>query len=517
MILETLIKLDTKYKDLRLRKTVFNQRKRTVEYVFSFPAPMSAIEKEDVNKTARALSPHGLAVETSFEVDSYDANSIKDEILSYVSKTFPSLSYRSEFVVKCIDDGERTVKANFCADELTCKVIEQNELVVLLQKYFESVTTTKVFFDITTVKKEIDTETLLQKVEAYQSREIEIQLSKPKRFFSVTDTIQLIGKSIDSTARYISDVTAPVKNCVICGAVCNKKCYPTKNPDLAVCKIDLTDKTGKFPIVFFAGKDARQKYEIISEGDELIVSGPVNINNYSGQLELKAYNISKCKIVEEPEQTIIRPEPPEYITVLPQKIIYAEQLNLLFAKSREKSFLDGKDVVVFDLETTGLKFLQDKIIEIGAIKIRDGQIIESFSTFIDPETEIPSESTAINNITNEMVIGQPIFSAVVGDFYKFTRNSVIVAHNLEFDYGFLKYNAAFSGYDFDNERYDTIELMRKLITGGKYIGKKPVNYKLATVAKSLGLDVENLHRALDDAFLTARALLKMFDNDPNLI
>ncbi|HPG92264.1 MAG TPA: exonuclease domain-containing protein [Clostridia bacterium] len=517
MILETLSKLDSKYNDLRLRKTVYNQRKRTVRYVFSYPVALSAVEKEDVIKTAKALSPQGLAVETTFEVDKFDANTVKDEILSFVSKTFPSLSMREEFVVECTNKGERAVKANFCADELTCKVIEQNSVVEILEKYFSSVTTTKVYFDMTAVKKEIDTETLLKKVEVYQSREIEIQLSKPKRFFTVTNIIQVIGKKIDSTARYISDVTAPVKNCVICGAVSYKKSYPTKNPDLYVCKMDLADKTGKFPIVFFAGKDAMKKYELVSEGDELIVSGPVAINNYSGQLELKAYNISKCDIVDEPQQAITRPEPPEYITVFPQKIAYHEQVNLLDASMRKKGFLDGKDIVVFDLETTGLKFLQDKILEIGAVKIRNGEMIETFSTLVDPETEIPKEITQINKITDEMVLGQPLFSAVVGDFYKFTRNSILVAHNLDFDYDFLKYNASFSGYDFCNERYDTMELMRKLIMGGKYNGKKPLNYKLSTIAKSLGLEIENLHRALDDSILTARALLKMFDHDPNLI
>ena len=162
--------------------------------------------------------------------------------------------------------------------------------------------------------------------------------------------------------------------------------------------------------------------------------------------------------------------------------------------------------VVLDVETTGLSpRYGDRVIEIGAVAIEDGKIAEEFNTLIDIESPIPKAVQRIHGITDEMLIGQPKPNEIMPKFSYFLRDSVLVAHNARFDVGFIRNEFARLDIELNNEYRCTLETSRKLYPG-------LLNHKLPTVYTHLFgyiSDDTRLHRALDDARLTARIWMEM--------
>ena len=162
--------------------------------------------------------------------------------------------------------------------------------------------------------------------------------------------------------------------------------------------------------------------------------------------------------------------------------------------------LDGT-YVVFDLETTGFSAIKDRIIEIGAVKVQNGEIVDSFSTFVNPKRPIPFEITQLTSITDEMVMDSPDIETILPQFLEFVGDAVLVAHNAGFDVGFIEQNCRYQDIDPNFVYVDTVALARVLLpTLSKY--------KLNIVAKALDISLENHHRAVDDAGATAEIFVK---------
>ncbi|MPQ42410.1 PolC-type DNA polymerase III [Clostridium tarantellae] len=161
------------------------------------------------------------------------------------------------------------------------------------------------------------------------------------------------------------------------------------------------------------------------------------------------------------------------------------------------------EFVVFDIETTGFSNKNDKIIEIGAVKVKEGKIIDTFSTFVNPKRHIPYNITELTGITEEMVKDSPSIAEILPDFINFIGDAVVVAHNANFDVGFIKRNLQVTGLQLNNPIMDTVPLVRFLYPDLK-------RAKLNVVAKHLGISLENHHRAVDDAKATAEILLVSF-------
>lgn len=160
--------------------------------------------------------------------------------------------------------------------------------------------------------------------------------------------------------------------------------------------------------------------------------------------------------------------------------------------------------VVFDLETTGLSPINDKIIEIGAVKIQNGSIIDNFSVFVNPERNIPYKITELTSINDDMVKDAKVIEQILPEFMNFCEGSIIVAHNAAFDTAFIKKSCRDLQLEFDFSVLDTVPLARFLYPELK-------RAKLNVVAKHLGISLENHHRAVDDARCTAEILLKCFE------
>ena len=158
--------------------------------------------------------------------------------------------------------------------------------------------------------------------------------------------------------------------------------------------------------------------------------------------------------------------------------------------------------VVFDLETTGLSPVNDRIIEIGAVKIENGQVIDRFSSFVDPGRPIPFRIENLTGISDAMVKGAGTIEEILPRFRAFIGDAFLVAHNAEFDVSFLSQNLKQCGIPFEPFSYaDTLGIAHAFLRHLK-------NYTLDTVAKELNVVLENHHRAVDDAECCAMIFLK---------
>lgn len=157
---------------------------------------------------------------------------------------------------------------------------------------------------------------------------------------------------------------------------------------------------------------------------------------------------------------------------------------------------------VLDLETTGLSAKTEKITEIGIMKIQNGEVVDEFCEFVNPEKPIPKRVQEVTNITDEMVANSPTIDVLFPKVLDFIKDSVLVAHNASFDIGFLKNVAKNLGYKFDYTYVDTLPLARKLYPELK-------KHKLGKIAEHLKIKVEVAHRALDDVDTTVKILKEM--------
>ncbi len=188
------------------------------------------------------------------------------------------------------------------------------------------------------------------------------------------------------------------------------------------------------------------------------------------------------------------------------KIIYGmegylvDDLKELVKNSKGQSLDDS--FVVFDLETTGLSKYKNNIIEIGAVKVENGEITDRFSTFVNPREPIPYKIEKLTSINDSMVEDAPFIEEVLPKFLEFCKGCVLVAHKAEFDVGFIEENSKRLGLECDFTVADTLTISRAMLTGLK-------NFKLDTVAKELGVVLNNHHRAVDDAECTAGIFIKL--------
>lgn len=177
------------------------------------------------------------------------------------------------------------------------------------------------------------------------------------------------------------------------------------------------------------------------------------------------------------------------------KVIYGVEAYLAPDRTPVVSFPRKQDIdttyCVLDLETTGFAFRTEKITEIGIMKIKNGEVLDEFSCFVNPEKPIPQRVVEVTNITDEMVKDAETIDKVFPKMMDFIGDSVLVAHNADFDIGFLKYNASELGYTLNNTYLDTLRLAKELFPDYK-------KYKLGIIAENLGIKVEVAHRALDD-------------------
>ena len=190
------------------------------------------------------------------------------------------------------------------------------------------------------------------------------------------------------------------------------------------------------------------------------------------------------------------------------KVIYGVEAYLVddlkgMVTDSQNQDLDA-DYVVFDLETTGFSPETNRIIEIGAVKVQNGKIVDKFSTFVNPQVPIPFRIEQLTSINDSMVIDAPVIADILPEFMKFCEGCVMVAHNADFDMSFIKKNCQRLDIPCKPTIVDTVALARVLLPNLN-------RFKLDTVAKALGVSLENHHRAVDDAGCTAEIFVTFIE------
>ena len=388
---------------------------------------------------------------------------------------------------------------------------------------------------------------------------VEIEVREGK--FATPQIIQssirpLYGRSIRGKMIPISSISGDSGRIVVWGDVFDIEKKVTKSGDKNIFTIDITDYTGSTTAKVFNSIKESAVIDNIKKGDTIVVQGDVEYDKYAGELVVNARSIGtaqKVKVVDNAEKKRVELHMHTNMSQMdavtsagdlvnrayqwghkavaitdhgvaqafPDAMKAADKINKDEEKIKiiygvEAYFMDdlvesvkgdadtGFDgtFICFDIETTGLSAARDKITEIGAVKVENGVITDTFSTFANPEMPILQKITQLTGITDDMVKDAPSQSEAVSAFLEFAGDNVLVAHNAPFDTSFIAKACEDMGREYNYTSIDTVAISRAILTDIK-------NCKLDTVAKFLRLGDFNHHRATDDAEMLARIFINL--------
>ncbi len=328
------------------------------------------------------------------------------------------------------------------------------------------------------------------------------EISLAPRTFPVTEYCAVDGAN-PRFATYIADLSREAQNVAVCGTITYLEERLTKNGK-PYFLISLSDGSGILRTSYFSRKATVEKIRAFRVGDRICLTGDYELyqGNFSFRAKTADYGAPPEGFVPEARPGL--PVPACYSAVFPEFVSDSVQANLFEEKSLPPDFLAGS-FVVLDLETTGLGNnagggLTDRIIEVGAVKIVNGEIREKFSSFVSCPVRLSAEIIALTGIQDEMLLGAPEIGTVIADFYKFCDGCPLVGHNIQFDYKFIHFYGEQTGYRFDRKLYDTLSFSQQVL--------RLSNYKLNTVADHFGFRFHH-HRAFDDAFVTAKIFVEL--------
>ncbi|MCQ2513701.1 MAG: PolC-type DNA polymerase III [Ruminococcus sp.] len=364
----------------------------------------------------------------------------------------------------------------------------------------------------------------------------------------------LYGRTIRGKMIPISSIAVDSGKVVVWGDVFDIEKKVTKSGDKNIFTIDITDYTGSTTVKVFNSVKETEIIDSIKKGSTIVAMGDVEYDKYAGELVLNARSIGtaeKVKIVDKAEKKRVELHLHTNMSMMdaltsagdlvnraykwghkaiaitdhgvaqafPDAMKAADKINKDEEKIKviygvEAYFMDDLvesvvgegdtpfdgTFICFDLETTGLSAKRDKITEIGAVKVVNGEITETFSTFVNPQIPIPKKITQLTGITDDMVKDAPSQSEAVSAFLEFAGNNVLVAHNAPFDTSFIRQACENMGVEYNYTSIDTVAIARAILTDIK-------NVKLDTVAKYLRLGEFNHHRATDDAEMLANIFI----------
>ncbi len=374
------------------------------------------------------------------------------------------------------------------------------------------------------------------------------------------DSLAVItGRAIKQRPMKLADVTPESGNVVVWGDIFSIERRETRDKSKVIFSIDITDYTGSNTLKLILEADKTQKIDDLKNGMTVVVRGEASYDKYDHEVSIRPFDISTVRRIKRTDQAEKKrvelhlhsnmsamdglTSMDKYVErayswghkaiaitdhgvaqAYPDAMNAAERINSSGGDFKviygvEAYFVDdmvpvvagnatadfNDTFIVFDLETTGLMARSERIIEIGAVKLKNGEVLEEFDTFVDPEKAIPAEITKLTGIDDSMVAGAPPEKEALEQFLQFCGDCrVLIAHNAPFDTGFLKVAMNRCKIPYQFTHIDTVPMCRSLISGIK-------NYKLNTVAEYLKLGDFNHHRACDDARVLAGITVKLFE------
>ena len=370
----------------------------------------------------------------------------------------------------------------------------------------------------------------------------------------------LAGKAINDPPTAMADIFEECSDVTVCGDIFNVEEKTVKNGEFTVITAYFTDYTNSQVLRIFTSTDKAGEYGFLKNGTTLLVNGDVKNDSFLKSNYIDPKSIMRVKRKEQKD------EAPEkrvelhmhtYMSDLDAITPAADLVNLAYKwghravaitdhgnvqaypdamnalnSIRKKdpdtkfkvlygmeayfvndghSLVEGctnrslsEDIIVFDIETTGLSQATERMTEIGAVKMRNLEIVEEFNTFVNPGKHIPHDITELTGITDEMVSDAPDEADAVKSFLEFCGNAPLIAHNADFDTSFIRSACERNGINYRNPYIDTLKLCRAAIPNKK-------KHTLDAMAAEFGLGEFNHHRAKDDAAMLAKIFVKLIE------
>ncbi|MBP2073171.1 PolC-type DNA polymerase III [Thermoanaerobacterium butyriciformans] len=558
-MLPSFFKEDLGINDIEVNKISLSLKEKKLILYLPFNLEKEITKLENLKSTIKSKIPQLQNIEFKFKSSDSDINNISsiisdhwEDIVKRASEKYPgTLSFIKSCDI-CIKNNQQVlIKAS---NEVAYNFLKKNKINIyiceLIKKYYGLNVELILDFDESLnskVNKKIqkDEEMIVNNIITSPTEDVQKAASNVNN----DDKKVLLGKEINSEVIKISEISQEGDDVTIQGEIFALEYREIKSKYLMT--FDITDNTSSFSVkAFLSDEKYNATKDKLSVGSCVKVRGTVIYDKYERDLIINAKDIeiaekimrmdnspekrvelhvhtqmSSMDGVSSAESLIKRasewghkaiaitdhavlqayPEAQSAAKKYGVKVIYGVEGYLVndgvpIVSGNASGTIDDS-FVVFDIETTGLSSINDSIIEIGAVKIKDCQIIDTFETFVNPQIHISRFITKLTGITDDMVNGYPPIEEVLPKFLEFIKGSTLVAHNANFDVTFIKTKAKNIGIEVDNPVLDTLELSRHMYENLK-------NYKLDTVAQYLGVSLENHHRAVDDARATAEIFLK---------
>lgn len=477
---------------IALKEGEISISEKSLKLIFYADFGVNDEQQESIKRVVTSFLPSDFkTVNIGYEKIVAEKRFVLDEIKKYLS-----VSHRAVY------DGVNTEKSDFVKNGYKVSVnlkvspsandyIKANKIDEELANYLKTRFVDD--FAVTTTPTEEDSDLDFE----YKPTENDLY-RRERRTFKVDEVTRLFDNDTERECVYIADTKNYEGEAYVAGVI-NRIEERTTKTGKPFYLIEITDRTGTLTGMVFPTKANLPKVQKLAPSSEIIARGTFERRGEYINFTFRSINLCVFPKNFVPKQRGHRPCPKEYSLIFPKPLVVEEQDNFLVQKTVPECF-KGRTFVVFDLETTG-KDPDDKITEIGAVKMIDGVATEYFSTLVNPEKHIPQEVVDLTGITDDMVKDAPKFLEVCGDFYKFCFGSTLVAHNIEFDSRYIKKQGEAIDFYFDNPQMDTLALARESIFGVS-------NYKLNTLCDKFGI-VFRHHRAYADAWATSELFVEI--------
>ncbi len=489
-----------------------SKRKERAEFFLVTDRAYSPKEEQEAEEICAEFLPEGLLPSVKIVKRTPDGEMIKGRIYEYIQRAFPAAG--AFLTAESVTVEKLTSGANFYVDIAAGEqtLFESGKILDEVSKYLSSIYCGTFYGNVRIVEKEAPDASLLNELpEDREEGEI-----KEIRTFPICEYGRIDGFDLTppKEAIYMADSNLVEGQYSICGSIqyIEEIHYTRHNEktgeDMERTRFSLTisDGTGSIRTTYFPKKATVEKVRALKAGDKIILTG--TNEEYNGGC---AFRASKLNLGQPPEGFVPvsrkgKPVPKFYHTVFPEPYVDYTQAGL-FDDLHKPDDLKNNVFVSFDLETTGLNNnpamgRMDRIIELGAVKIVNGEIKEKFSSFVACPEKLSKEIIQLTGIEDSDLVGAPEVEKVLADFFKFTEGAILVGHNVTFDYRFVKYYGEQNGYMFEQKQYDTMTLAQEMLRG------QIANYKLNSVADYYGFAF-NHHRAFDDACVTAKCFIEL--------
>ncbi len=488
--------------------------KRTMqaEFFLVTDKTYSAREEGEAKEICQRFLPEEFTAAVKIVKRTPDESMIKARIYDYIKRVFPAASAfldEEHIAVETLGSGAHFY-VDIAAGEQT--LFSSGKILDEVSRYLSTVFCGSFLGNVRIVEKEVHDTHLLSEL----PEDREEVAPQEIRSFPICEYIKIDG--FDGVplkfAVYIADSNMVEGSYSLCGSVqyIEEISYTKHNEKTGEdvqrtrFSLSISDGTGILRTTYFPKKATVEKVREIKVGDKVVITG--TNEEYNGGMAFRAakLNYGQPPAGFEPVARKGKPVPKFYHAVFPEEYVDYTQAGLFDDLNKPEALKDNV-FVCFDLETTGLNNnpamgKMDKIIEIGAVKLINGEIKEKFSSFIACPERLSKEIVELTGISDSDLIGAPEVDKVLADFYKFTDGAILVGHNVIFDYRFVKYYGEQHGYMFEKKQYDTLTLAQELLRG------KIANYKLNSVADYYGFTF-NHHRAFDDACVTAKCFIEL--------